>query len=337
MAVETQKFTTSAEMRAAIEEISAKLADKGGIRSVYCVACGGSLAGLYPLDYFLRSESRTIFSRSITANEFVYDTPAAVGENSLVLAMSLAGKTPETVAAAKKARECGANVITWSISKDVPLAEYGDYHFLYGSELRENCGPADVNLAMVLRFGVELLNAVEGYAHYEEAQAGFEALNQICPKVKKQVAERAKVFGETHKDDPVIYTLASGASYCAAYMQTICMFMEMEWIHSSTIHTGELYHGPFEVTDRNTPFMVFVNEGKTRFLDERAVRFLEKYSGRVTVLDAKELGISVIDPSVVDYFNPIVLWSAAVEYTYAIAKAKNHPLMHRRYMFKVEY
>lgn len=330
-------FITPEEMQAAILEIQEKLADKGGIKNIFCVACGGSLAGLYPLDYLLRSESVTIASRSITANEFVYDTPKAVNENSIVIAMSLAGKTPETVAAAKKAKECGATVITLSISKDVPLAEYGEYHWLYGSELRENCGTNNVNLAVLLRFGFELLHIVENYEHYDKAVEAFDVLESICAKAKAQVAKRAEKFGEDHKDDPIIYTLASGASYCAAYMQTICMFMEMEWIHSSTIHTGELYHGPFEITDKNTPFFVFVNEGKTRYLDERAVRFLEKYSGRVTVLDAKELGISIIDPSVVDYFNPIVLWSAAVQYTYAIAKAKNHPLLHRRYMFKVDY
>ena len=167
--------------------------------------------------------------------------------------------------------------------------------------------------------------------------AAFEVLDALCAKAKKQVSDRAVKFAEEHKDDAVIYTLASGATYCAAYMQTICMFMEMEWIHSGTIHAGELYHGPFEITDKNTPFFLFVNEGRTRFLDERAVRFLEKYSGRVTILDAKELGICIIDPEVVDYFNPILLWSCAVEYTRALADAKKHPLLQRRYMFKVEY
>lgn len=337
MSKKAEEFVTPQQMRDAIEAIQKETADNGGIKNLYCVACGGSLAGLYPLDYLLRSESTTLASRAVTANEFVYDTPKAVGENSIVLAMSLAGKTPETVAAAKKAQECGAHVITLSIANDVPLAAYGEFHWLYGSELREGCGAENVNLAVVLRFGFELLHTLEGYEHYDKAVAAFAVLDDVCTKAKAQVQERAVLFGETHKNDPVIYTLASGASYCAAYMQTICMFMEMEWIHSGTIHAGELYHGPFEVTDRNTPFMVFVNEGKTRFLDERAVRFLEKYSGRVTVLDAKELGICIIDPEVVDYFNPIVLWSAAVQYTYALAKAKNHPLMHRRYMFKVEY
>lgn len=329
-------YTGVQEMVETIEEIRAELKEKGGIRNLFLLGCGGSLAGLYPLDYFMRSESKTIPCRSMNANEFVYDTPKGCGENSIVICMSLAGTTPETVAAAKKAEEINAIVITMSLSKDSPLAQYGKYHWTYGSELR-GCDCRDVNLAKVLRFGMELLRIEEGYEQYDKAVAAFDVLDALCTKAKKQVAKRAVTFAEEHKDDAVIYTLASGATYCAAYMQTICMFMEMEWIHSGTIHAGELYHGPFEITDKNTPFFVFVNEGRTRFLDERAVRFLEKYSGRVTILDAKELGICVIDPSVVDYFNPILLWACAVEYTRALADAKKHPLLQRRYMFKVEY
>ncbi|WP_083588947.1 SIS domain-containing protein [Clostridium sp. Marseille-P3244] len=335
--MEKLTYTSPQEMIDTIEEIREKLKDKNGIQNLYLLGCGGSLAGLYPLEYFMRSESVRIPCRSINANEFVYDTPKGCTENSIVICMSLAGTTPETVAAAKKAEETGATVITMSISKDVPLAQYGQYHWTYGSELRGNCSYEDVNLAKVLRFGIELLRIEEEYADYEKALKAFSVLDEMCEKAKKQVAKRAVEFAEQHKDDPVIYTLGCGATYCAAYMQTICMFMEMEWINSGTIHSGELYHGPFEITDKNTPFFVFVNEGKTRFLDERACRFLEKYSGRVTVLDAKELGICVIDSSVVDYFNPILLWSCAVEYTKALADAKKHPLMHRRYMFKVEY
>lgn len=50
-------------------------------------------------------------------------------------------------------------------------------------------------------------------------------------------------------------------------------------------------------------FMIQISEGTTRELDERALKFLNKYGKRIEVLDAKELGLSTIDASVVDYFN----------------------------------
>ena len=79
--------------------------------------------------------------------------------------------------------------------------------------------------------------------------------------------------------------------------------MEMQWLDSSSIHTGEFFHGPFEITDANRAFMIQISEGTTRELDERALKFLNKYGKRIEVLDAKELGLSTIDASVVDYFN----------------------------------
>ena len=54
--------------------------------------------------------------------------------------------------------------------------------------------------------------------------------------------------------------------------------MEMQWLHAAPIHSGEYFHGPFEVTDKETPFILLMNEGRTRAMDERALVFLTKYA-----------------------------------------------------------
>ena len=147
----------------------------------------------------------------------------------------------------------------------------------------------------------------------------------------------AHLNAEEYKDDKVIYTIGSGAGYGAAYMESICIFMEMQWINSSSIHSGEFFHGPFEITDMNIPFVLQVSEGKTRYLDERVLNFLNKYAKRVEILDAKDLGLSAIDGSVVDYFNHSLFNNVYHVYNSALADARKHPLSTRRYMWKVEY
>ena len=142
---------------------------------------------------------------------------------------------------------------------------------------------------------------------------------------------------EEYQNDSVIYTMGSGAAYGAAYMESICIFMEMQWLDSSSIHTGEFFHGPFEVTDANRPFMIQISEGSTRELDERALTFLKTYAKRIEVLDAKELGLSTIDASVVDYFNHALFNNVYPIYNHALAVKREHPLTTRRYMWKVEY
>ncbi|MNP55213.1 Fructosamine deglycase FrlB [compost metagenome] len=151
------------------------------------------------------------------------------------------------------------------------------------------------------------------------------------------MAKRALTFAKNHKEDNVIYTMASGAGYGAAYMESICIFMEMQWINSSSIHSGEFFHGPFEITDAEIPFVIQISEGSTRPLDERALNFLNRYAKRVEVLDAKDLGLSTIDGSVVDYFNHSLFNNVYPVYNQALAAEREHPLTTRRYMWKVEY
>ena len=164
-----------------------------------------------------------------------------------------------------------------------------------------------------------------------------EMITTVIRKARAHVAQRALDFAEEYKNDSVIYTMGSGAGYGAAYMESICIFMEMQWIHSGTIHTGEFFHGPFEVTDANTPFVIQVSEGSTRELDERCLKFLHTYAKRIEVLDAKELGLSVIDPAVVDYFNHSLFNNVYPIYNHALAETRQHPLTTRRYMWKVAY
>jgi fructoselysine-6-P-deglycase FrlB-like protein len=111
----------------------------------------------------------------------------------------------------------------------------------------------------------------------------------------------------------------------------------MQWLHASAIHSGEFFHGPFEVTDKKTNFILLVNEGRTRPLDERVLAFIKSYAKNYVVIDAKELGIGVLPESVVEFFNPVLFYSVLCDYREALANIRNHPLETRRYMGKVEY
>lgn len=331
----TPDLTPRAEISNIIEKIVDEKKAVGGIDRVYCLACGGSLASFYVLEYLLKNESSCIAVNSITANEFVHATPKAVGARTLAIAMSLAGNTPETVEAARLAKEKGATVIVLCAKHDVPLEKYGDYTVIYGNELEYEFDEG--NQAKLLQIGFELLRLYEEYPHYNAACEGLGKIQTVCDLAVKKLQKRTAQFGEENKDEPIIYTIGSGPSYSIAYMQSICMIMEMEWIHSSSIHAGEYFHGPFEITDPETPFMIFLNDGRTRKLDERALKFLRNYAKKITIVDAKELGLSIIDDAVVEFFNPILLWCAALEYAKGLAVSKKHPLMMRRYMNKVEY
>ena len=314
-----------ADIKNIIAEILEAKKSKGGVKNLYFVGCGGSLGALYPAKTFMEKECASIKSAWINSNEFVHSTPRDFGENSIICLACHKGNTPETIEAAKLGKEKGAAVIVLTWLEESEIIEFGDYIIRYAFDASPDHLKGDIDYA-----GEKTICALL-------VAEGLGMISNIIKNARAHVAERALEFAETYKNDPVIYTMGSGAAYGAAYMESICIFMEMQWLDSSSIHTGEYFHGPFEITDANRPFMLQISEGSTRPLDERALKFLRTYAKRIEVLDAKELGLSTIDASVVDYFNHSLFNNVYPIYNHALAEKREHPLVTRRYMWKVEY
>ena len=306
------------------------------VKSVYFVGCGASKAELYPGKYFLEENSKNIRVGHYTANEFLYATPVAVDETAIVITCSLGGTTPETVAASKKAMELGAKVIAVTHVENSPLAKNAHYVIVHGFE--KNYAAKLEKMTNVLNLSVEILNQYEGYEHYSELQDAFAKIYDLIEKAVSFVVPSARNFAEEYKDAPVIYVMSSGATQEVAYAFSICLLMEMQWVNSGSFHDGEFFHGPFEIVDKDVPFILLMNEGRTRTLDSRALDFLNRFQAKTTVLDGKDFGLgSELSSSVVEYFNPMVLTAVLRVYAEQLAIVRCHPLTQRRYMWKLEY
>ena len=306
------------------------------VKSVYFVGCGASKAELYPGKYFLEANARNIRVGHYTANEFLHATPVAVDETAIVVTCSLGGTTPETVAASKKAMELGAKVIAVTHVYGSPLAKNAHYVILHGFE--KNYAAKLEKMTNVLSLAVEILNQYEGYDRYDDMQTAFGKIYDLIEKAVSFVVPAAKNFAEDYKDAPVVYVMSSGATQEVAYAFSICLLMEMQWVNSGSFHDGEFFHGPFEIVEKDVPFILLMNEGRTRALDSRALDFLNRFQAKTTVLDGKDFGLaSEVPASVAEYFNPMVLSAVLRVYAEQLAIVRNHPLTQRRYMWKLEY
>lgn len=306
------------------------------IKTLFFVGCGASMADLYPAKYFFEETSQNIRTSLFTSNEFVHATPVSVNEKSIVIACSLGGTTPETTEAAKKAMELGAKVISITHNADSPLAKNSHYCVLF--TWGETYSSKSDKMVKVLNLAAEVLNQYEGYAHYDKMLESIGNIYGIVDEAVKSVKPAACIFAESYKDSPVIYAMSSGATDKVAYSFSICLLMEMQWINSASFHDGEFFHGPFEIVDKDVPFVLLMNEGRTRALDSRALTFLNRFGAKTTVIDAKDFGLgSKIDSSVVDYFNPILISAVLRIYAEELSYIRNHPLTKRRYMWKLEY
>lgn len=306
------------------------------VSSVYFVGCGASQADLYVAKYFLIRNAKQLCTDLITANEFNYDPPKNLGPESIVIACSLGGTTPETVAAAKMARESGSPVICLTNDESSPLAQNGDYVIVHG--FHESYSAKMQKLTKALTLAVEILQQYEGYEDYELMLEGTEKIYELIDASIPFVKPLAQKFALECKDEPFIYVMGSGPSQMVAYTFSSFILMEMQWINSASFSTGEFFHGPFELVDRNVPYLLLMNDGNTRYMDSRALEFLERFGAKTTVVDAKDYGLgSTISEKVKDYFNPILIDGILRVYGEELAKARNHPLTQRRYMWKIHY
>lgn len=71
---------TSKDIKNIVAEILENKKDKGGVKSLYFVGCGGSLGALYPAKTFMEKECSNIKSALINSNEFVHSTPKILGK-----------------------------------------------------------------------------------------------------------------------------------------------------------------------------------------------------------------------------------------------------------------
>lgn len=306
----------------------------GTVNAVYFVACGGSQAVLMAGQYIFDKET-TVPSHVYTANEFMYDTPKSLNEQSLVISCSHSGNTPETVAATKLAREKGAMTIALSNAEGSPLwnAAQCPVHYDWGKEVSDS----DKNKGILYGLLFHLLKVLAPSEKWDVCLKELDKLSELSGKAKELYQEKAERWAKENKREKLIYTIGSGINYGEVYSTAMCWFMEMQWIHSGCIHSGEYFHGPFEVTDYDVPFLLVKSIGNTRFLDQRVEDFSKNYSDKMLILDQEDLPLAGVADEAKPYIAAILSGVVIRQFVEAIAFERGHSLDVRRYMWHMEY
>ena len=318
-----------------VKKMVEEIISKKEIKNISFTGVGGSLACFYAPYYYVMREAKNITTSYTSSNEFVHDTPSCVGENSIVVISSRGGNTPETVEAGLVAKKLGATVVGMTHEdEDNGIKEVSDYVILF-KDLSEDVYEAS-KTGYILKIAMETLHQVEETGRYEEMCEAMKKMNVIIPEAETAIVPEAIKFSINYKDDKIIYTMGSGTAWSAAQQQQICIFMEMQWINSAVIHTGEFFHGPFEITDLNTSFLLLKSTGKTQPLDERAICFLNDYNTHLTVVDPEKYGMKELG-EVSEYFDYDFHTAMLGVFNKLLADMRNHPLSKRKYMWKYKY
>lgn len=298
-----------------------------GCKNIFLVGCGGSLAVMSPMRYFVEKYSE-LPVYEFNSNEFVHMKPRQFCSESMFITSSYTGTTPETVAAAKYAKECGAHIIAFTGNLESPLAQTADYSFACGSKL-----------IIMYQIIFCMLNLHGDFPEYDKMQSILSKIADEMYDAKLAAEPKAKEFAATYKDEKFFFVTGSGAGYGECYTYGNCILEEMQWIYAHPVHAGEFFHGAFEMLTEESPIIVLQGEDATRPLSDRVLAFAKRYTKKIIHVDTAEYADKM--PSVTgifrEVFTPFMLTEILAVYSYELSVIRNHPLSTRRYMFKVQY
>lgn len=315
------------QVKAMAEAIKAK-----SINAVYVTACGGSLATISPAKYLLDRFTAKVKSSVHNANEFVLDTPLAIDEHTLVITNSQSGNTAETVEAARIAKEKGARIVAFSTNLESKLCALAD-HPIYYYDNPDDPYPLGLSIyPIVYKTVFALIDALEGSDLSTDVQAALDNIDTIVADSWEPHVAKAKAFASMMRDEQVIYTTGAGINHDIAYIVSNCLIMESLWLDSSAIHGGEFFHGALEAFDDRTAVFALLGLQKTRPIEERVVKFLQRKTRKLVTLDAKSFSWDLVAPWLQSHLSPIILNFIAAKYCDELSYLKGHPISSRRYM-----
>lgn len=323
--------TIEEALQAAIEAVG----NRGEVTNVFLVACGGSFALMIPGQWIIQSQTGYVEAHALNARELTTRKPQSLGSNSIVFLCSHSGNTPETVEAATYAREMGALTVALTHVPGSPLGQAAECVIPYQHGDQKDFGYTAAPL--LYRLVYSLLDKLEGSSRADDVTNAIAKLDGIVRKTQGDLRQVANAWGKEHARSEIIYTLGSGPNYGVAYSFAICLLQEMLWIHSQGINAAEYFHGPFEITDYDVPFMSIIGLGDSRMIDERARDFVMTKSDDVLQLDAADWDLSEIPESLHASYSHLVLSPVMRLFADALADHKGHPLTVRRYMWRMKY
>ncbi len=297
-------------------------------RTIYLIGCGGSLFTFAPMRFLL--ERSPVPCTALNADEFILRRPANLGPDSVVIASSSNGGTPETARAVDFARAAGAPVLVVTQDPTSVVA-------VAASDVVLHRGVESKQILLALT-AFALLRAQGVAPDYDEVIAGFRASSAAFEHSVEELDEQLRSIARACTDESCVYVLGSGPLEGAAQTFAACYLQEMQNKHAVASGSGEFLHGAFEVIDGNVPVLVLVGEDATRPMGERVNRFLTQYNNRNYVVDAASLTLPGVAASMRPLIGAFVISSAI------IARLAQHfeffsgrPLTDRHYMWKVQY
>ncbi|MFL8952048.1 SIS domain-containing protein [Helcococcus kunzii] len=315
------------KLRDRINEIIDNIWDKG-IKNICWFGVGGTYASSMQAEVHMREKSSLDFFVE-NSNEYFVTGNKRITDDTLVVLSSVSGTTDDMIKALKILRkQTKATVLAFIDKENTPMEKYADYVISYPQN--EQLKFFMVADRLMFREGV--------FPEYEEYYKEMdENLPQALVKTAYEAEEFAKKFAEDHHEDPIHYFVGAGNMYGATYSYAMCYWEEQHWLRTKSIHSGEFFHGMFEIVDRDTNVTLYVGEDSQRPLSERVANFLPRVTSRYTIIDTKDYTLPGISEKYRGSISHLVMKIINSRIDAHIERINCHPTEIRRYYRQLDY
>jgi len=241
-----------------IREIADTIVNRG-INRLFLSGCGSSFYAAMTGHYVLVDTK--INALALPSSELLFYYTDAINSSSAVIALSRSGRTSETLAALRKAKEKGALTIGITCSKDSPLEREAHHSLLLSIGEEQSIvmtkSFSSLALSTILLCGeVKRSIGKELESNWIPENLPLAASNIL--KLENKVREIASEL----LDKRTFIFLGTGSAYPIA-LEGALKLMETSYVVTKALHSLEFRHGPIAAVDKNVGLIIIAHKGKS--------------------------------------------------------------------------
>jgi glutamine---fructose-6-phosphate transaminase (isomerizing) len=224
-------------------------------RAVVTCARGSSDHAATFAKYLIETRLGVLTSSAAPSVSSVYDTRPDL-TNSVCLAISQSGASPDLLAAVSKAREAGAMIVALVNAKDSPLAQRADH-------VVPLCAGPETSVAATKSFIASLAAIIHLVACWAEDRELFEEIRKAPKHLERAWSLDWSAAVEHLKPASDLFVVGRGMGLGVA-QEAALKLKETCGLHAEAVSAAELRHGPMALVRPGFPLLVFSQNDEAR-------------------------------------------------------------------------
>jgi glutamine---fructose-6-phosphate transaminase (isomerizing) len=224
-------------------------------RAVVTCARGSSDHAATFAKYLIETRLGVLTSSAAPSVSSVYDTRPDL-TNSVCLAISQSGASPDLLAAVGKAREAGALVVALVNAKDSPLAQRADH-------VVPLCAGAETSVAATKSFIASLAAIIHLVSCWAEDRELSEEIRKAPRHLERAWSLDWSAAVEHLKSATNLFVVGRGMGLGVA-QEAALKLKETCALHAEAVSAAELRHGPMALVRPGFPVLVFSQNDEAR-------------------------------------------------------------------------